>query len=123
MSAQKIVVVDDCRLHLAMFKDILEGSGHSVTTVDNGVEANQHIFTHPAPSVVIIDVEMPFLKGDRKVKIMKSQEGSKKIPVFLTSGKSDTELQQLVDDSGADGYIRKPLAPVEVISKINSCIN
>ena len=123
MENRRIVVVDDCRLHLAMFKDILEGDGHSVTTVDNGVEANQHIFSQPTPSMVIIDVEMPFLKGDRKVKIMKSQEGSKQIPVFLTSGKSDDELQRLMIESGADGYIKKPLMPADIIAKVNACIN
>ena len=51
---------------------------------------------------------MPLLNGDRKVRLLKEREKSRHIPVVLMSSKEESELQTLVRESGANGYIQKP---------------
>lgn len=105
---KRIIVIDDSPLVLAMATDILENSGYEVVTTDSGIEANQFIYSSRPPNLILIDVMMPLLNGDRKVRLLKEREKSRNIPVVLMSSKEESELQELVRQSGADGYIRKP---------------
>jgi two-component system, OmpR family, alkaline phosphatase synthesis response regulator PhoP len=56
-----------------------------------------------------MDVIMPMLDGDRKVRRMKAREETCRIPVVLMSTKSAAELQGIARASGADGFLPKPL--------------
>ena len=108
MSVKRCVVIDDSQLVLAMATDALEAAGFEVAATDSGIEANQYIFGTPPPDIIIIDVMMPLLSGDQKVRLLKDREKSRNIPVLLMSTKSIEELEQLTESSGADGYIQKP---------------
>lgn len=115
---KRIVIIDDCRLTLTMARDILEQEGYEVLTAESGIEANQHIYASPPPDLIMIDVVMPMLQGDRKVKLLKDRETSARIPVLLMSSKSLEELEQLVRESGADGYMQKPLRPQNLLQAV-----
>ena len=67
----------------------------------------------------MIDVVMPMLQGDRKVKLLKERETSSHIPIVLMSSKSIEELDQLVQSSGADGYMQKPLRPQNLLQTVH----
>ncbi len=116
---KRIVVIDDCRLTLTMARDILEEAGYEVLTAESGIEANEHIYASPPPDLILIDVVMPMLQGDRKVKLLKDRHTSARIPVLLMSSKSIEELERLVAESGADGYMQKPLRPENLLNTIH----
>jgi len=109
MTSGRIVVIDDCRLTLAMARDMLEDAGYEVLTAESGIEANPHIFGHKRPDLLLIDVELPMLRGDRKVRLLKESKNSRDIPTILMSHKAPQELQTLAQKAGADGWIAKPL--------------
>jgi DNA-binding response OmpR family regulator len=119
MSAKRILVVDDSELVLVMARDALEAAGYEVFTATNGIQANSYIFsTANRPDLIILDVMMPLLDGNKKAKILKEKEFSKNIPIIFLSSKSDDELRQLVIEAGADGYIRKPFTNQSIVSGI-----
>lgn len=118
METKKIVVIDDCRLTLAMASDMLLGEGYEVATAETGLAANPLIYSKPAPDLIIIDVEMPLLNGDRKVQLLKKLPASQNIPVLLMSGKKDENLEALVGNCGADDYLCKPLSPESFLPKV-----
>jgi CheY-like chemotaxis protein len=104
MTQKRIVVIDDSKLVLAIATEALEGAGFEVLTTDSGIEANQFIYSSRRPDLILIDVMMPLLNGDRKVRLLKERESSRHIPVILMSTKARDELEQLTRESGADGY-------------------
>jgi DNA-binding response OmpR family regulator len=108
MSRKRVVVIDDSRLVLAMAADTLEGAGFEVITTESGIEANQHIYAARRPDLILIDVMMPLLNGDRKVRLLKERESSRQIPVLLMSTKPAGEMESLMQTCGADGYVLKP---------------
>lgn len=108
MATKRIVVIDDSKLVLAIATKALEDAGYEVVATDSGIEANQHIYSSRRPDLILIDVMMPLLNGDRKVRLLKERASSRHIPVILMSTKSREELEQLTRESGADGYITKP---------------
>ncbi len=118
MEEKRIVVIDDCRLTRTIIKDILSAEGFRVFTAETGVEANSFIFTDPRPDLLIVDVEMPMLKGTDKVRLLKGQQGSSAIPVLLISGKSEEELSALSRSCGADGYLCKPVGREALLDQV-----
>ena len=119
MPAKKIVIIDDCALTRQILQDLLEDAGYQVATAESGMKANQHIYTEPQPDLVIMDVEMPNLNGDRKVRLLRSREESHQLPILLISAKSEEEMASLVEYSGASGFLRKPINPETVLTEID----
>lgn len=118
MSAKRVVVIDDSKLVLAMATDVLEGAGYEVYTADSGIEANRHIYSSHRPDLILIDVMMPMLNGDRKVRLLKERESSRDIPILLMSTKPQEELEVLARTSGADGYVLKPFNGPSLIQQV-----
>lgn len=121
--AKKILIIDDSPLVLAMAEDALRVSGYEVFTATNGIEANAFIFsTINRPDLIIIDIMMPLLDGDKKAKILKEKDFSKDIPIMFISSKSAAELTVLVAEAKADGYICKPFSPQQITDAVRKVI-
>lgn len=116
--AKRIVIIDDSQLVLVMASDILKSAGYEVMATDSGIEANRFIYAVSPPDLILIDVMMPLLNGDRKVRLLKERETSRQIPVLLMSTKSEEELASLAAASGADGFIRKPFKPQSLLQQV-----
>jgi DNA-binding response OmpR family regulator len=114
--------LDDSELVLAMAKDALEEAGFTVRIATNGIEANRYIFSKERPDLIIMDIMMPMLDGNKKAKILKDNELSRDIPILLLSSKGDEEVRQLAKEAGADGYILKPFSPADIVAKVKKFI-
>lgn len=119
---QQILILDDSELVLEMAKDALEEAGYVVQTATNGIEANRYIFARQRPDLIIMDIMMPMLDGNKKARILKENETSKDIPILLLSSKGDQEMRRLTTESGANGYILKPFTAEEITHKVRSCL-
>ena len=123
MSGKKILVIDDSELVLAMASDALKNAGYEVFTATNGIEANSFIFsTTSRPDLIIMDIMMPLLDGNKKAKILKEKDFSKDIPIMFISSKSEAELEKLVAESGADGYICKPFTNQGIVNSVRNVL-
>lgn len=124
MAKKRIIVIDDSPLILAMAADALEEAGHQVFATDSGIEANQFIYScEQRPDLILIDVMMPMLNGDRKVRLLKDRISSRDIPVLLMSSKSEPELEELTRSSGADGFISKPFDKQTLLQRIDRLLS
>lgn len=115
---RRVLVVDDSEIVLAMAKEALESAGYDVFTAVSAAAADVYVYGVPRPDLIILDVMMPMLDGDRKAKILKSDELVRDIPILLLSSKNGDELARLATESGADGFIRKPFTFREMTDKV-----
>lgn len=122
MDKQKILIVDDSELTLTMAREALEEEGYEVFTASNGVEANNYIFSRNRLDLIIFDVMLPMLDGDKKAKLMKEKESCKDIPILLISTKSSEELQKLTVETGADGFIHKPFTNAGIVASVREVL-
>ncbi len=121
--SKKILVIDDSPLVLAMASDALKSAGYEVFTATNGIEANSFIFSfNNRPDLIIMDIMMPLLDGNKKAKILKDKDYSKDIPILFISSKSEDELKKIVEEAGADGYICKPFAPADIVTSVKKAL-
>lgn len=118
MKKQKILIVDDSELVLAMARDALEEAGYEVYAATNGIEANSYIFSQNKPDLIILDVMLPMLDGNKKAKLLREKEFSRQIPILLISSKSEDELKRLTIEAGVDGYIRKPFTNTGIVASV-----
>ena len=122
MKKQTVLVVDDSEIVLAMAREALEAGGFDVVTSLNAKGADNYIFSQDKPDLIILDVMLPILEGDKKAKMLKENELSKGIPILLLSSKPEDEMRRLVKESGADGFIRKPFARAQMVEKVEKTI-
>ena len=122
MAKQRILIVDDSELVLAMARDALEDAGYEVFCATNGIEANSYIFSPEKPDLIILDVMLPMLDGNKKAKLLREKEFSREIPILLLSSKSEEELRHMVTESGADGFIRKPFTSDGIVARVRDIL-
>ncbi len=115
---KRILVVDDSETALAMAREALEEGGFEVVTALDAKEADTFLNAKQLPDLVILDVMMPGLSGDRKARMIKEDKRTRHIPVLLLSSKPGTELEVLAHESGADGFIRKPFGFRQFVEQV-----
>lgn len=118
MEKKRILVIDDDRVSLAIARDMLTEEGFLVESADSALAANPYIYGPDPPDLILLDVVMPLLSGDRKIRFLKEREASRNIPVVLMSGKPKSELMKIARDSHADGFVTKPLDKDSLVSAI-----
>ena len=113
---QHILVCDDEKDIVAALKIYLESDGYCVHTAYSGEEALQVAKTEPM-QLALMDIMMPGMDGITATS--KIREFSN-VPIILLTAKSETEDKVLGLNVGADDYITKPFAPVEVLARVKS---
>lgn len=113
-----ILVIDDDPVVLAMARDFLENAGYRVSVAKDAIYSNDVIYGSDPPELILMDVMMPLMSGDKKVRALKRRDRSSNIPVLLISGKEEAELQRLAGEVGADGYLTKPFNAEKLVGTV-----
>ncbi len=106
MSKRKlsVMVVDDSRVVLERLRYVLENAGHEVTVRDSSLGTVAAVLKL-RPDVLVLDVSMPALAGDRLAAVI-GDMGHDTI-IILHSSRPEAELRELADACGAHGVIPK----------------
>jgi CheY-like chemotaxis protein len=119
---KRVLVVDDSEIVLAKAHEALTAGGYEVSTALSAAAADRYIYGDSRPEIIILDVMMPVLDGDKKAKLLKGDDLTRDIPILLLSSKNEEELARLVAESGANGFIRKPFTYREMIGAIKTAL-
>jgi CheY-like chemotaxis protein len=117
-----ILVVDDEQMALVLMKRLLGEAGYQVVTAQSGFEALDLFRRQPhAFQLVLLDLTMPFMDGEET--FHRLREIRSEIPVVLCTGfiRQD-RLDRLMKD-GIAGFLRKPLAPDEIVDHVRSVLD
>lgn len=116
----KILLVDDEPFILSCTAQLLRSRGYEVHTCEQwaGVGA---IVRAEEPDLVLMDYNMPSLKGDDLCAILKRNVADLK--VFIFSSESEADLIAIVHRCGADGYIRKSVPGHVLLARIEDALS
>jgi len=121
MAKPGLLVVDDEAMTLTLMKQILAGANYNVTTAQSGFECIDLFRTRPfAYQLVLLDLTMPFMDGEETFKRLR--EIRPDIPVVLCTGFIQSERLQGLMEAGLTGYLRKPVAPDEIVRNVRSIL-
>lgn len=108
---EKVLVVDDSRTAREAVQLILEHAGYQVLLMDTALGVS-NIVRDERPDLILMDVNMPALDGDKVVTLLRSRRRDDHTLVLLHSSRPETELAVLAARCGADGFLKKTLDPV-----------
>lgn len=114
--ARRIVLVDDDEDVVERIGQLLEDDYEVMATTDWG-ELNK-LFFRDGCDLVLMDVNLPILRGDRLVAILRGAKGEKRVPIVYFSSADEDEMKRLVAETGADGYLKKSLRGAELAAAI-----
>jgi diguanylate cyclase (GGDEF)-like protein len=103
-----ILLVEDDRSHLLLYKSLLEKSGHFVTTASNGRVALEIVKNAP-PQLIISDWMMPEINGLELCKEIRKNPFWNNIYIFLITSQESTEKLVEAFEAGVDDYLPKPI--------------
>jgi len=108
-----ILIVDDGPRALRLGRAIIEREGHAVVPISNWSQVAPAMFGEKV-DMLLVDVNMPGLNGDRLVEIVKQTGTGRRTPIILVSNLPEEDLRQKAQLSGADGWAQKPLTTEKV---------
>ena len=120
----KILIVDDEPDFLETMVNIVEEAGepYEIFQAMNGEIAYQ-IAIKKLPDLIITDWEMPFMSGLELINKLKENQRTKHIPVIMCTGMMTSSRNLMTAlEIGAVDYIRKPIDPLELISRMRSML-
>lgn len=112
-----ILVVDDTADNVRLLSRMLAGKGYKVFKALSGKMALTACFTSP-PDLILLDVMMPEMDGYEVCRRLKTDEGTRKIPVIFLSALSDVGDKMKAFEVGGVDYVTKPFERAEVLSRV-----
>lgn len=103
---QKILVIDDEKATLSMFRLFLDAYGYTVYTAENGTEGLA-IFRKEKPAIVLTDIKMPGIDG--LAVLQQINEIDPNTAVIVITGHGDTALSEQAVALDAVDFINKPI--------------
>ncbi|MEW6540853.1 MAG: response regulator [Bacillota bacterium] len=112
----QILVAEDSLFARKAIVGILQGYGHNVFEVANGVDA-LNSFWKLRPDLVFMDIAMPHINGLDATKVITAAEPKAKV-VILTALADTTNVLQAVRN-GAIDFIVKPFDEARLMQVVN----
>lgn len=113
----KVMVIDDSKTIRRTAATLLEPTGCTVVTAEDGFDALARI-VREKPDLIFIDVMMPRLDGYETCSIIRSNAEYGDTPIVMLSSKSSFCDRARGDVVGANAYLTKPFSKDELLDAI-----
>lgn len=111
-----LLVVDDDRLVLATLSKGLKYAGFAVTEAYSGEQALQ-LLQDLTPDLAILDISMPGVSG---LEVARQLRAETQVPFIFLTAYGDEETVKEATESGAVGYLVKPIDTAQLIPAIKA---
>jgi two-component system, OmpR family, response regulator len=115
----RVLMVEDEPVISEFVANGLREAGHNVDQVSNGSDG-LHQALHENYDAIVLDRMLPGIDG---IQVMRRlREGGNRTPVLMLSSLGDVEQRVEGLRSGADDYLAKPFAFVEVLARLEALL-
>ena len=113
-----IFIVDDNKSNLYSAKTALEGvyRTYALLSADRMFKIADKI----TPDLILLDIDMPETDGFEAMRILKSDDRWREIPVVFLTSRNDAEAEIHGFEMGALDFISKPISPPVLIKRIET---
>jgi DNA-binding response OmpR family regulator len=118
---EKILIAEDEPDIRELIRLALQYNGYEVISASDGAEAVE-LARANSFDLIMLDVRMPRLTGYEACRQMRQMETTKEVPIIFLSAKGqEAEVDEGLE-AGADRYILKPFAPIELANEIKQIL-
>ncbi len=118
----RVLAVDDDMINRKLIKSMLMKSDNIAEVIEavNGMEALDILKKDTSIDIVLLDIIMPIMGGIDFLKVARTDDNMKGIPVIVLT--TDETIRAEALDVGANDFLTKPIREKEIISKISKLI-
>jgi signal transduction histidine kinase/CheY-like chemotaxis protein/ABC-type amino acid transport substrate-binding protein len=113
----KILIADDIESNRILLVEFCRELGLETFEAEDGREAVDLAKLH-VPDMILLDMRMPVMDGYEAIRIIKSDENLKKIPVIAVTASVMSSDKSKIERYRFDGYIRKPVSIDELTAEM-----
>ncbi|MCE5287262.1 MAG: response regulator [Pelosinus sp.] len=113
----RVLLVEDNDINQQVAKEIMEDEGIAVDVASNGKEAVE-LALNKRYDIVLMDVQMPVMDGYEAASRIRELLHTKSLPIIALTADAVKGVSDKVFDAGMDGYITKPIEPLQLLSMI-----
>lgn len=117
---KRILICDDDEGIVDVVTIVLQDKNYEVLTLQGKGDVFEEI-KELMPDVILLDLWMPEVSGDKIAKKLKSDESTKHIPIIVVSASRDTE--KVAMDVGANDFLSKPFDILELEEIVGKHLN
>lgn len=119
----RILIVDDIASNRDLLARRLIREGHLVETVaDGGAALTRLVEAAPGFDLVLLDLMLPDVSGFEVLHRIKTDPGTRRIPVIMISALDEFDSLVRCIQAGAEDYLSKPLNEVLLRARINASL-
>lgn len=118
----KIAIIEDDSTISQMYRMKFEADGFDVRMAGNGA-IGVDVVERFRPDIILLDIQMPEMDGVEALKIIRSHDWGKTIPVIVLTNLGEEEAPTDMRSLGISGYIVKAnLTPRQVVAQVKSVV-
>jgi len=118
----RVLAVDDDMINRKLIRSMLmkQDNVSEVIEAVNGMEALDILKKDTAIDIVLLDIIMPIMGGIDFLKVARTDDLMKGIPVIVLT--TDETIRAEALDVGANDFLTKPIREKDIVSKISKLI-
>ncbi|MBI3889326.1 response regulator transcription factor, partial [Candidatus Saccharibacteria bacterium] len=119
----KIAIIEDDSVINQMYRMKFEADGFDVQVADNG-KAGIELVQKYLPDIILLDLQMPEMNGDKALAHIRDQDWGKNIPVIILTNLGAEESPKELKDLNIHSYIVKAeLTPSQVVARVKDALH
>lgn len=118
----KIAIIEDDPTINQMYRMKFEADGFNVQLANNG-KRGVDMVENFQPDMILLDLQMPEMDGEEALKIIRSNDWGKDIPVIVLTNLGEEEAPKSLREMGIHSYIVKAdLTPRQVVARVKEAL-
>ncbi|WP_375768490.1 response regulator [Archangium gephyra] len=117
-----VLIVEDDPDTRESLQHFLEAHGYAVVAASHGKEALEHLGRTPRPSMMVLDMNLPVMDGNRLLMARRGDDLLRTIPVVILSaalaGMSPRDRALYASSFGVAAFLGKPAEPGQVLEAV-----
>lgn len=118
----KIAIIEDDPVINQMYRMKFEADGFNVQLANNG-KRGVDMVENFKPDLILLDLQMPEMDGEEALKVIRSNDWGKDIPVIVLTNLGEEEAPKSLREMGIHSYIVKAdLTPRQVVARVKEAL-
>ncbi len=113
-----ILVIEDDPVVRKLLDHMFRRRGYGVQSAVDGRAACTMIDELAPPSLVVLDIVLPYVNGFELIERIRSRPEWAAVPIIMLTAKAQERNVVRALDAGANDYIVKPFKPAELIARV-----
>ena len=118
---KKILIVDDEAKDRELLKVMLKAEDYELASANSGEAALVSVEQTP-PDLILLDVMMPEMNGNKVVGILKHNPNTKSIPVIMVTALDSRDSKMAAFSLGAEEFVTKPVDRAELLLRVRNML-